>query len=99
MPVLAPDEAPPIFESLAITLYLLEQDQKTGSARQRLTLPMVVFFHGWRIFATTFYDAACAGIIPNVMVKASVHAAAEAELDVIYDHIDREPMNGSPVTG
>ena len=92
VPVLAPDEAPPIFESLAITLYLLEQDHDNRLS-PATDDPAHGRFLSWMAYlATTFYDACLRWHYPERYGEAaSVHAAAEAELDVIYDHIDREP--------
>ena len=92
VPVLAPDGAPPIFESLAITLYLLEQDHDNRLS-PAATDPAHGRFLSWMAYlATTFYDACLRWHYPERYGEAaSVHAAAEAELDVIYDHLEKTP--------
>ena len=92
VPVFAPDGAPPIFESLAITLYLLEQDHDNRLS-PAATDPAHGRFLSWMAYlATTFYDACLRWHYPERYGEAaSVHAAAEAELDVIYDHLEKTP--------
>ena len=92
VPVLVPADGPPIFESLAITLYLLDKDRE-NRLRPAPDSPEYGRFLSWMAYlATTFYDACLRWHYPDRYGEAvSVRAAAEAELDRIYDHIGNEP--------
>lgn len=91
VPVLVPDQGPPIFESMAITLHLLDHDHE-NRLRPSPETPEYGRFLSWMAYlATTFYNACLRAHYPERYGEAkSVNAMAEEELDRIYDHLESE---------
>ena len=92
VPALETDTGEAIFESLAITLYLLEQDKANSLSPSRED-PAYGRFLSWMAYlATTFYDACLRWHYPDRYGESSsTKAMADQELDTIYDHVEREP--------
>jgi glutathione S-transferase len=92
VPVLVPDKGSPIFESLAIILYLLEQDSENKLCPSR-NAPTYGRFLSWMTYlATTFYPVCLRWHYPERYGEpVSVRAKAEVELDMIYGHLECDP--------